>query len=73
MANTRSTIGPLVAEYHQSSFEKYARGARRGQRGHHRRLRLLPGDGHAAAGDRLRPARFPVGLAAWLLGHDTDS
>ena len=30
-------------------------------------------NGHAVADDRLRPAGFPVALAAWMLDHDTDS
>jgi pimeloyl-ACP methyl ester carboxylesterase len=51
-------------------------GTRGGQRARHlpvKRLRLLPRAGHAAADDRLRPAGFPVALAAWMLDHDTDA
>ena len=43
------------------------RGGRRDRHVQGERLRLLPGDGHAAADDRLRPARLtrrPGGLAA---------
>ena len=46
--------GPQPAESEQ---ERAA--ARRGQHVPGERLRLLPGDGHAAADDRLRPAGFP--------------
>ena len=37
------------------------------------RLRVLPGDGDPAADDRLLAAGLPVGLASWMLDHDTDS
>jgi pimeloyl-ACP methyl ester carboxylesterase len=49
------------------------RGAQRARDVQDERLRLLPGAVHPATDDRLLPAGFTVGLAAWLLDHDTDS
>ena len=46
-------------------------GARRGQDLHDERLRVLPRAVHPAADDRYSLLDSPVGLAAWLLDHDT--